>query len=99
MVELLAFFLTYDLGLTLCALIIASLVYMIRDGGKQFVANYHTEMENPIRSIYYGFCLGLLGITGFETSSNYIEEQKPGVFPKTMNNMWWLVTIFNPIIA
>jgi amino acid transporter len=40
-----------------------------------------------------------LGITGFETSSNYIEEQKPGVFPKTMNNMWWLVLIFNPTIS
>jgi hypothetical protein len=41
----------------------------------------------------------LLGITGFETSSNYIEEQAPGVFPKTLRNMWVSVMAFNPVIA
>lgn len=38
-------------------------------------------------------------IAGFETSANYIEQQKPGVFPKTMKNMWWLVLFFNPTIG
>jgi amino acid transporter len=36
---------------------------------------------------------------GFETSSNYIEEQKDGVFPKTLRNMWILVAIFNPVLS
>jgi len=30
----------------------------------------------------------MLGISGFESSANYVEEQKEGVFPKTLRNMW-----------
>ncbi len=29
----------------------------------------------------------MLGITGFETSANFIEEQEPGVYAKTLRNM------------
>ena len=28
-----------------------------------------------------------------------MEEQKPGVFPKTLRNMWAIVIVFNPLIA
>jgi hypothetical protein len=38
----------------------------------------------------------ILSITCLETSSNYIEEQGPGVFPKTLRNMWFVVSLFNP---
>jgi hypothetical protein len=41
----------------------------------------------------------MLGVTGFETSANFIEEQKAGVFPKTLKNMWILVTVINPLMA
>ncbi len=41
----------------------------------------------------------MLGISGFESSANYVEEQKAGVFPKTLRNMWIVVTVFNPLIA
>ena len=41
----------------------------------------------------------MLGISGFESSSNFIEEQRPGVFPKTLRNMWGIVAFFNPVIA
>lgn len=30
----------------------------------------------------------LLGISGFESSANFVEEQEPGVFPKTLRNTW-----------
>jgi amino acid transporter len=57
----------------------------------------------PIRSvptdIFFGFCAGLLGVSGFESSSNYIEEQAEGVFPKTLRNMTVIVSIFNPLLA
>ena len=49
--------------------------------------------------IYFGFSTGLLGISGFETSANFIEQQKKGVFPKTLRNMWITVTIINPLIS
>ena len=41
----------------------------------------------------------MLGVTGFESSANFIEQQKPGVFPKTLRNMWVLVSFFNPILC
>jgi len=41
----------------------------------------------------------MLGISGFESSANFVEEQLPGVFPKTLRNMWLAVSIFNPLMA
>jgi glycerophosphoryl diester phosphodiesterase len=43
--------------------------------------------------------LATLGVSGFESSANFIEEQKPGVFPKTLHNMWLAVMVFNPLIS
>jgi amino acid transporter len=50
-------------------------------------------------ALFFGFASGLLGISGFESSANFVEEQAPGVFPKTLRNMWIAVSIFNPLIA
>ena len=48
---------------------------------------------------YLAFSASLLGISGFESSANFVEEQGPGVFRKTLRNMLIGVTIFNPLIA
>jgi len=62
-----------------------------------FKANWQIPSEDGVAlDIYYGFALALLGVSGFETSSNYIEEQAPGIFPRTLRNMWYVVSIFNP---
>lgn len=50
-------------------------------------------------ALYLGFSASLLGISGFESSANFVEEQKPGVFRKTLKNMLLGVTFFNPLIA
>jgi amino acid transporter len=52
-----------------------------------------------LRTLLFGFAAGLLGISGFESSANFVEEQKDGVFPKTLRNMWIAVSFFNPIMA
>jgi amino acid transporter len=49
--------------------------------------------------LIFGFAAAMLGISGFESSANFIEEQKKGVFPKTLRNMWLAVSIFNPLIS
>jgi amino acid transporter len=54
---------------------------------------------SPVKGIFFGFCAGMLGISGFESSANFIEEQKPGVFPKTLRNMWVAVSVFNPLVC
>jgi len=52
-----------------------------------------------VHALFYGFAAAMLGISGFESSANFIEEQKEGVFPKTLRNMWGAVAIFNPLMA
>ena len=39
------------------------------------------------------------GISGFESSSQYVQEQEKNVFPKTLKNMWLGVIIFNPLLS
>ncbi|CAK4091661.1 unnamed protein product [Aphanomyces euteiches] len=48
---------------------------------------------------FFGFGAAMLGVTGFETSSNFVEEQKPSVFRKTMRNMWSISSFFNILLA
>ena len=50
-------------------------------------------------ALFFGFSAAMLGISGFESSSNFVEEQKAGIFPKTLRNMWVAVSIFNPLMA
>ncbi len=50
-------------------------------------------------ALFFGFAVALLGISGFESSANFVEEQAEGVFPKTLRNMWIAVSIFNPLMA
>ena len=65
-----------------------------------FQANWLlTDPSNLTKGLFFGFAAALLGISGFESSANFIEEQQPGVFVKTLRNMWVTVSIFNPLIA
>lgn len=50
-------------------------------------------------ALFLGFSAAMLGISGFESSANFVEEQAPGVFQKTLRNMWLVVSFFNPVIA
>ncbi len=50
-------------------------------------------------ALYLAFSASLLGVSGFESSANFVEEQETGVFRKTLRNMLIGVAIFNPLIA
>ena len=50
-------------------------------------------------ALFFGFSASLLGVSGFESSANFVEEQGHGVFRKTLRNMLIGVAIFNPLIA
>lgn len=50
-------------------------------------------------SLLFGFAAAMLGISGFESSANFIEEQERGVFPRTLRNMWIAVAVFNPLVS
>ena len=50
-------------------------------------------------ALLFGFAAAMLGVSGFESSANFVEEQAQGVFPKTLRNMWIAITVLNPTIA
>lgn len=71
-------------------------------GFEIFQANWThvpTEGNQMLIALFLGFSASLLGISGFESSANFVEEQKSGVFRKTLRNMWVAVLIFNPLIS
>lgn len=52
-----------------------------------------------VTALFFGFAAALLGISGFESSANFVEEQSEGTFPKTLRNMWAASAFFNPAMA
>lgn len=74
--------------------------YFLANGFDTFLENYSLPVEGSIAmALFFGFSAAMLGVSGFESSANYVEEQEQGVFPKTLKNMWVVVSIFNPLIA
>jgi amino acid transporter len=91
-------FLTHLATLTLLAVI--SFLYLFNNGWEVLALNYQQPVQGSIwRALFFGFSAAMLGISGFESSANFVEEQAPGVFLRTLRNMWLAVTIFNPLMA
>jgi amino acid transporter len=85
---------------SLVILVIAVGFYLAQNGLGIFEANYRVPVEGGlVMALFFGFSAAMLGISGFESSANFVEEQAPGVFPKTLRNMWIVVSIFNPLMA
>ena len=75
--------------------------YLITHGLDTFFYNWSLPIEQDgiLKAIFFGFAASMLGISGFESSANFVEEQEKGVFPKTLRNMWAIVSIINPLMA
>ncbi|MBP4139237.1 APC family permease [Flavobacterium geliluteum] len=86
---------------TLSLLVLASLWFILNNGLDTFHINWELPVKfgNITTALFLGFSAAMLGISGFESSANFVEEQKQGVFPKTLRNMWAIVSFFNPVIA
>jgi len=85
--------------LTLTVLALAAGYFVLKDP-TLFKINWALPSQRGVlHALFFGFSAAMLGISGFESSANFIEEQKPGVFPKTLRNMWIVVAIFNPLIS
>ncbi|MCA9782182.1 MAG: APC family permease [Calditrichaeota bacterium] len=84
----------------LVVLVGAVAVYISQHGLSVLEYNYSQPVEGGLlMALFFGFSAAMLGISGFESSANFVEEQAPGVFPKTLRNMWIVVSVFNPLIA
>ncbi|MBW7912864.1 MAG: APC family permease [Taibaiella sp.] len=85
---------------TMALLIIAGIWFVAINGLDVFTINFQRPVSGGITTaLFLGFSTAMLGISGFESSANFVEEQAPGVFPKTLRNMWIAVTVINPSIA
>jgi len=76
--------------------------FLINTGVGTFLSNWNLPLSGNgsiSKAIFLGFAASMLGVSGFESSANFIEEQKKGVFPKTLRNMWGIVSIINPLMA
>jgi amino acid transporter len=95
-------------ALTIFVFHMATLVAFCIMGVVHFPPDFHILKTNLLTlpsghglfvAIFLGFSAGLLGISGFESSANFVEEQAVGVFRKTLRNMLIAVVIFNPLTS
>lgn len=93
-----AIFLTHLATLTL--LLFVGGLHIAGHGAAVLTTNLGTPTPGgPARALFFGFAAAMLGISGFESSANFVEEQAQGVFPLTLRNMWRAVSFFNPMMA
>jgi amino acid transporter len=92
-------FITHLASLTL--LVGVAVWYLATHGLSNLSLNFHVPVKGGsiVNALFFGFSAAMLGISGFESSANFVEEQAQGVFQKTLRNMWVVVTVFNPLIA
>lgn len=92
----------------ICVLIIflaLGFFYFLHGGHSYLAANLTATMPilkrlgGILPALFFGFSASLLGVSGFESSANFVEEQQRGVFRKTLRNMLIGVAIFNPLTA
>ncbi|MCB0310163.1 MAG: APC family permease [Bdellovibrionales bacterium] len=85
---------------SLTLLLLTGAWWIYQNGPTLFFENLASSPPEPSDfPIFLGFAVAMLGISGFESSANFVEEQKEGVFPKTLRNMWLAVSVFNPLMC
>jgi amino acid transporter len=91
----------FTVNLASLALFVVWAVFALTNSPNLFLSNWEysaVDTDWP-RRLFLGFSASLLGVSGFESSANFVEQQRPGVFRLTLRNMWIAVTIINPIIV
>ena len=85
---------------TLTVLLLAGGLWLLTNGPAVLAANFALPSEQGLpAALLFGFAASMLGISGFESSANFVEEQAEGVFPRTLRNMWAAVSVLNPTLA
>jgi len=89
--------------ITLISFVVLGFIFIATNPSQFSVNIQHTQNlfsdKSLILVLFLGFSASLLGMSGFESSANFIEEQKKGVFKKTLRNMFIGVLIFSPLVS
>uniref|UniRef100_V5EGM9 AAAP amino acid permease n=2 Tax=Kalmanozyma brasiliensis (strain GHG001) TaxID=1365824 RepID=V5EGM9_KALBG len=87
---------------TMIMLIVAGIVAWVRSGNSVLHNNWAVGMatiRSPAtgrgiaRALFDGVCVAFVGLTGFECSPSYINQVKPGEFPKALRNLHIIVLL------
>ncbi|THU77928.1 hypothetical protein K435DRAFT_973734 [Dendrothele bispora CBS 962.96] len=87
--------------LTMTALIIISSIHLAHIRTSQMAANWSlgarsdSSSTGVARQVFRGFCLGMLGLTGFECTPAYLSRIKPGRLPLVLRNLHYPAVILN----
>lgn len=79
--------------ITMAILIIASSIHWANIGTYQLKVNWDlgrsetSSTSSVAKQIFYGVCLGMLGLTGFECAPSYTSCIKPGKYPLVLRNL------------
>ena len=89
---------------TLSLFIAMGLINIVNNGWGFLPQAFHQTTalftaEGAFKMIFLAIAASMLGITGFESSANFVEEQEPGVFRQTLKYMLIGVWVFNPLIT
>ncbi|SPO20620.1 uncharacterized protein UTRI_00096 [Ustilago trichophora] len=88
--------------ITMIMLIVAGILAWIRSGSSLLEENWSIGMaairapstgKGIARAIFDGVCVAFVGLTGFECSPSYINQVKPGEFPKALRNLHLIVVL------
>jgi amino acid transporter len=68
---------------SLIILCLFSIYFLFSNGFEVLITNFKTPVEGGItKALFFGFAAAMLGISGFESSANYVEEQTKRGIPK-----------------
>ncbi|KAK1216606.1 hypothetical protein PQX77_020726 [Marasmius sp. AFHP31] len=85
------------------ALMVAGFIHWARIGNSQAAANWNASASQSgasiARQIFEGFCLGVLGLTGFECAPSYIGRIKPGRLPLVLRNLHYPAIAITVVMA
>ncbi|KAK0469330.1 amino acid permease-domain-containing protein [Desarmillaria tabescens] len=93
--------LSFHVG-TMIVLMVASAIHWGNIGNDQlrenWISNQAPSTSKLARHVFDGWCLGMLGLTGFECVPAYIARIKPGALPLVFRNLHYPAIILNTLI-
>ncbi|KAG7451572.1 AAAP amino acid permease [Guyanagaster necrorhizus] len=93
--------LSFHVG-TMVVLMVASAIHWWNIGNNRlrenWVSNQASSPSQVARHVFDGWCLGMLGLTGFECIPAYIARIKPGALPLVFRNLHYPAIVLNTLI-
>lgn len=80
-------------------LLVAAVVHWAKHGHSTLASNWklgqYGSASETAKAIFRGICIGFLGVTGFETSPDYITIVRPKTFPTVLASLQAIAVYLN----